>query len=55
MFEKHTDRHLAVARSGLPPYAAYCLAELIRSYPGRVTILGTKADVPHERFNLSSG
>ena len=41
------EDHLAIAWSGLPPYAAYCLRALVEAYPGRITILGTQADVPH--------
>ena len=55
MFDEFEDQHLAVAWSGLPPYAAYCLAELARQYLGRLTILGTKADVPHQGLEAMIG
>ena len=55
MFKKCTDQQLAIAWSGLPPYAAYCLAKLVQVYPGRLTIMGTKADVPHEGIEAMIG
>ena len=47
MIGKHEKHQLAIAWSGLPPYAAYCLRALVEAYSERITILGTKADVPH--------
>jgi glycosyltransferase involved in cell wall biosynthesis len=46
---------IAVAWSGLPPYAAYCLRSLVETYPGRVTVLGTQADVPHAGIEAMVG
>lgn len=54
-FDQHENQHLAIAWSGLPPYAAYCLAELARVYPGKLTILGTQADVPHQGIEEKIG
>jgi glycosyltransferase involved in cell wall biosynthesis len=55
MFEMFTEQRLAIAWSGLPPYAAYCLAAMVRDYPGELTILGTTADVPHEGIEAMIG
>ena len=55
MFKNYKDQYLAIAWSGLPPYAAYCLAELARVYPGKLTILGTPADVPHQDIEEKIG
>lgn len=54
MANKETQS-IVVAWSGLPPYAAYCLRELLIDYPGEVTILGTKADVPHQGLEAIIG
>lgn len=41
---------IAIAWSGLPPYAAHSIRCLLKNFSGSVAVLGTKADVPHENL-----
>ena len=39
---------IAIGWSGLPPYAAYAIEQALKTFPGKVCVLGTRADVPHQ-------
>jgi glycosyltransferase involved in cell wall biosynthesis len=46
---------IAIAWSGLPPYAASSIAQVLKAYPGKVCVLGTHADVPHKGLESMIG
>ena len=46
---------IVIAWSGLPPYAIYCIRDLIEKSPFPIHVLGTRADVPHERLEYILG
>lgn len=46
---------IAIAWSGMPPYAATNVSCLLKDYKGSVAILGTRADVPHRNLEELAG
>lgn len=46
---------IAFAWSGLPQYAARCIGAVIKRYPGKVAVIGTRPNVPIEGMEASLG